>query len=76
MGKEFMKQVKKFFNLRGLLAILLTSLAVGYILAGFDIIPDTLPVLGYVDDIVIIVAVILILHWLFRRLGWKMSGEK
>lgn len=76
MGKKFMEQLKNFFSLRGLLAILLTSAGVGYFLAAFDLIPDTIPVVGYVDDIALIVIVMLALHWLFRRFGWLQKGEK
>jgi uncharacterized membrane protein YkvA (DUF1232 family) len=53
--KEF--EVYRFVakhNRTPLLAKLLLGLAIGYILMPFDLIPDWIPILGHVDDIIII----------------------
>ena len=42
------------------LAKVLLGLAVGYALSPIDLIPDFLPVLGYLDDIVLVPALVLL----------------
>ena len=42
------------------LAKVLLGLAIGYALSPVDLIPDFLPVLGYLDDIVLVPALVLL----------------
>ena len=39
-------------------------LAIGYVLLPFDVIPDFIPVLGHVDDVVVVPALIVLALWL------------
>lgn len=51
-------------------------LAVGYALLPFDLIPDFIPVLGYLDDVVIIPALILIALWFIPKSVYREHYER
>lgn len=42
------------------IARLLLGLAVGYLLLPFDLIPDFIPVIGHVDDLIVVPALVLL----------------
>ncbi len=53
------------------LAKLALGLALGYALLPFDLIPDWIPVLGYLDDLVIVPALILLAAKLTPAEVWE-----
>ena len=57
------------------LARLLAGLTVGYALSPIDLIPDFIPVLGYLDDILIVPALIALTVKSIPADIWKRSKE-
>lgn len=70
--KKFMDNVKKIFTAEGLLGVGVASAGVGYVLVGIDVIPDTIPVVGYADDVIMAI----ILFFLGAMLARKAMGKK
>jgi len=59
------KGLKELRNIMGdpetpLLARILMGLALGYLLSPIDLIPDFIPVIGYLDDVIIVPVLILL----------------
>ncbi len=50
-----------------LLAKILLGLAIGYALLPFDLIPDFIPVIGHLDDLVIVPGLVVLALWLIPQ---------
>lgn len=66
--KKFVEQLKMLFSIQGLIGLLLTSLGIGYVLSGFDVIPDVIPFVGYFDDAAMVVITFLLAGMVVRKL--------
>ena len=53
--KTFGNVMKSIFSIKGIVAVLIISITLGYLSWGFDVIPDKIPILGYVDDVLLII---------------------
>jgi uncharacterized membrane protein YkvA (DUF1232 family) len=58
----------------GMFALVLAG--VKYILIQFDIIPDSLGPVGYIDDIIAIFMLLYGANWLYRRIKERFGGTK
>lgn len=50
-----------------MLAKILLGLAIGYALLPFDLIPDFIPVIGHLDDLVIVPGLVIMALWLIPQ---------
>ena len=83
--KERAKQLKSyipavFFALKDKetpwYAKLVAAITVGYALSPIDLIPDFIPVLGYLDDIILLPALIALTVKLIPKSIWEKSCQK
>jgi uncharacterized membrane protein YkvA (DUF1232 family) len=51
-------------------------LGIKYFMTKFDIIPDSIGPLGYIDDFVALFMLIYGLHWLYKRVKERLGGTK
>lgn len=58
------------------LAKALAGLTVGYALSPIDLVPDFIPVLGYLDDIILLPAMVALTVRLIPEAVWQRSKEK
>lgn len=69
--KEFQDWLKKQFTPEHLFGLLVASAGIGYFLLSWDLIPDTMWLVGYFDDVVLIVFAAAIGRWAYRTLFGK-----
>lgn len=62
---------KELFSLKGLVGIGVGALAFTYILQTVDLIPDAIPVVGFVDDAAIVVVAFLVGKHIYTLLKRK-----
>lgn len=83
--KERAKQLKSdipviFIALRDketpLIAKIFAGITVAYALSPIDSIPDVIPVLGYLDDLILLPALVALICNLFRQRYWKEIVKK
>ena len=57
-------------------AKIVAALCVGYALSPIDLIPDFIPVLGYVDDVILLPAMILLVIKMIPKDLWQQKKEE
>ena len=80
-GDIFRKQIKFYKNIlknpdTPFISKLLLWVAVSYLLLPFDIIPDFIPIIGELDDILIILPLITIAMWFVPENVRKKASEE
>ena len=68
-----MERAKLLISPAGILALLMASGAIGYFLAGFDLIPDSIPVVGYLDDVLMALLLVFVGHHLLAKYVFKQK---
>lgn len=59
-----------------LMAKILAGITVGYALSPIDLVPDFIPILGYLDDIILLPALVALTIKLIPNEIWSRSKEK
>jgi uncharacterized membrane protein YkvA (DUF1232 family) len=65
--KDLKETAKRIFTWKGLVALMATALVMMYFLLKIDIIPDSIPFFGYVDDVFFVLAVFFLAEWLLTK---------
>jgi uncharacterized membrane protein YkvA (DUF1232 family) len=58
---------KKVLSWRGLIALVATAVVLWYFLIKIDLIPDPIPIVGYMDDVTIVIAVFFLALYLIEK---------
>jgi uncharacterized membrane protein YkvA (DUF1232 family) len=80
--KTLKERLKEMLSIEGAVALLGTSLGMGYFLTKLDFIPDTIAGVGYIDDALVVVAAFYLTHMAARKLlpmigiGKKPKGKR
>lgn len=80
-GDIFKKQIRFYKNILSdpntpFISKLLLGLAVSYLLLPFDIIPDFIPIIGELDDILVVLPLITIAMWFVPEDVRKKASEE
>jgi uncharacterized membrane protein YkvA (DUF1232 family) len=71
MAEKFMDRLKELLSVEGLIGLVVASAGIGYLLVQIDVIPDTIPVIGYFDDAFMVVLLAIGGYFLARKLLGK-----
>jgi uncharacterized membrane protein YkvA (DUF1232 family) len=79
--KSMKEKFKEMLSIEGAISLVGVSAGMGYFLAKLDFIPDTIPVLGYVDDAAVVISAFFLIGMATRKvlpmLGMgKKKGKK
>ena len=58
------------------LAKIFAGITIGYALSPMDLIPDFIPVLGYLDDMIILPVLVALTVWLIPKSVWDRNAEQ
>jgi uncharacterized membrane protein YkvA (DUF1232 family) len=70
--KKFMKELKEQFMLHRLMGIVVASAVLGYTLFPWNLIPNSFPIVGYVDEVLVVI----VAYLLGSMIGRKVFGDK